>query len=134
MDRGGGGRWGGIKEIRASRGAFLCLQSIKAAERREEEAFLKQADMLHPKTLSFISIDAYISPAATGRSNTSAYHLQWVRQVRASVHVCMHVCASVCESEVYCQPSREPSRGYRPGYVTSLCQLRLWQSLSQTPT
>lgn len=31
-------RWEGMKEMRASRGAFLCLQSINAAQRTEEEA------------------------------------------------------------------------------------------------
>lgn len=31
----------GIEEMRASREAFLCLQTITAAERREEEGFLE---------------------------------------------------------------------------------------------
>lgn len=64
----GGGRWGGIKEMRASRGAFLCIQNFIAAVSREEDGFLKQADMLLPKTLSFTRIDVYILPPATGHA------------------------------------------------------------------
>lgn len=122
---GGNGGGGGVKEMRASSEAFLCFQSITAAD----VGYL--SDMLPPKTLSFFRVDVHISPSATGR-NTSA--ICRGRQVRPSMHVCIQSCVSVClwQSEAYCQPSREPGRGHRPGYVTSLCQLRLWQSLSNT--
>lgn len=76
--------------MRASRGAFLCLQSIIAAERREEEGFLEQADMLLPKTLSFIRIDEYISPSATGRALTP------VPSAVGEASMCRHACVYAC--------------------------------------
>lgn len=76
--------------------------------------------------------------ACTTVSLRPCCHLWWVRHVYPGmdvcvcVRLCMSVCMCVYVCEVYCQPSREPSRGHRPGYVTSLCQLCLWQLLPPT--
>lgn len=91
----------GIKEMRASREAFLCLQTITAAERREEEGFLEQADMLLPKTLSFIRIDMYVPPCPSGHAVTPVpsvvgeASMSWQGCVCAYVYVCVSVCVSL---------------------------------------
>lgn len=81
-DMGGEGR----KQERASRGTCLCLQSVVAAERREEEGFFNQADVLLSRAPSFIRIDPYTSPSTTGRAITP------VASAVGEASTCRHVC------------------------------------------
>lgn len=86
---GGGGKQGRIKEMRASRRTRLCLQSIIAAERRVKERLFHQTDMLLSKALSFIRIDAYVSPSTTGCA--------WkpVASAVGEARTCRHACVWV---------------------------------------
>lgn len=100
-DRGGGGR-GEKGRRRSDKGNEGIKRSLPvftkyyAAERRAEEGFLKQTDMLLPKTLSFIRIDAYISPSATGHAIIP------VPSVVGEASTCRHAHVCVCMSVLMC--------------------------------
>lgn len=85
------------KEMRAPSGACLCLQSIIAAESREEEASLLQTDMRLPKTHSLIRLNPHITLSPTCHTIMSVTSAVGEASTcrRACVCMTMQVCMSL---------------------------------------
>lgn len=90
--------WGGLQEIRPSRRACLCLQSIIAAGRWEEEGFFSSSlTCCSQRPSQLPGMDVFISPSAIGRASAPA-----PSAVGEATRTCRHACVYACLCKCVC--------------------------------